>query len=522
MKFKFLICIFFFYTPTFASDISSMQIIGCNQRAINVITQVTSEVDIANAYLEKNENKSDIINEQIEAQIKHWIGISKKFSSSSIKKMALSAYRNNLKILDTSLIQNNLPTLDAYWNNNIHYGENPYIKYLLTLKPENQKYARIKYQIDLAFSICADQKSTDSDIITQLESIPLPRDPLLTYWINSKTERSTRQIKGVGSGIVPNCISDDFLIYGTSPHYGWFYWEPRNESLAVKCEISQAQLITKMSIKVLSNLNPNKHEKVFSQDAKITGSVIFGVVENPSLNTSDKILLLSEIKARFDQCAKLDINDCIQTWSNIKGTETGQRNLLSFLQYTSALFSKIEFKVLKSDSKFFIIQLNAISKFSKKLVQIDLYHGPTSTFKSLLAPTEYWNFVKKTLYKSDFLVYFGHAGLGDNLDLKTIQKFSVDKKNYAKRSTDLNLGIFNCEGFSYYGFGYSSLFKNDSKAPNHEYILSSSGVEVRSHFLLGYIEQLLNGNINNFEVFKKAMAAYVKSQDFLNFQSIKI
>lgn len=519
---------FLFSISSFAANVETIQVLGCQSKQSSFYATVENSVHIQESYLSLYTPalQDRIINDHIEKQILYWIGISKQYHSAQIQKLAISKFRNNQFRKGSAINEIEVPALPAYWNPNVSIGSDPYILHLTKNNNGLKKFRKINYSVQLLFSFCTQSSTSTESIAVEMAKIPVPIDPYLGFWINERRERIvTKTLKGP----VDDCLSNDFLIYGTSPEYAWFYWEPISRSRAA-CKITNTKLVTNFLIKNIKPVEPtslNETQPKISTK-KISATLVFGTVENPKneKSTLSAKEFLRLVMAVNDRCKTQDSAQCMSYYSEFSNApktvrlEAGQFQLLIFLKYLNVLLDHPQIKISESDEKYFIANISGPSKSDRHDVDLKIYYGPTSLFKSLMAPKNYWKLLQDSFYNSDLVLYYGHAGLGKNLEFAEIEKQAGTKKKFKARLNDLYLGIFNCEGFSHFGHDLDKLFKNSYRKKNIVHFITTSGVEANVLFMLGYMEQILKKLNIEPNQFVKDFSPYIQSSDFLIYQKL--
>ena len=505
--------------------------IGCKGVSQSYQINFQSSVDILDSVL-KNQNASErvaTVNAHIERQIKYLIGISKQYKTLNISKLAFSAYRIKPTILSETKQMLQLPKLESYWASNIHFGDDPYVAALTSYSNRRAEMDQITYQSQVLATVCAPLPLASEVLFQQLSNLFYPVDPYLGFWVNTENERTVRTVKNRSTGLIPNCLSDDFLIYGTSPDYGWYYWQPIHRRQNAICKIENQTLITQFNVQSILPVSFNPNIKMFTEsvDMKLqTLTAVFGQVERLGNLALSYRALAEDIQNILKQCQtqneSLACYSAFQNYltSKAKMLDDGQIGLIHFLKNYTELTQTENVKVRFVSDNYFSLQLNGKNKANQNRTSLLLYGGPTGIFQSYKASTEYWDLVASSLYESDLFLYFGHAGTGKNLSLNTILQ-NTKLKNLKPRSKDLNLGIFNCEGYSYYGWDLNSIFKKDDKSYSIN-MVASSGVEVSSLFISAYVENFLKFKNMKVGDFVENMSKYVQSDDFLSFQKIPV
>lgn len=533
MKFIFPLIIFLSLNAVAVNNYESSAI-GCRGVSQSFQLKVQSSVSVLNSFLEtlSAQAEKDVLRQHIEQQLKYLIGISKEYRSIHVSKLAVSAFRDDINYLKTSLNTLQLPELESFWGPNISLGSDPYVKELVSHSGQSVLVKKIDYQTNVIVTICAPLPLSTGTLYSQLENLFYPLDPYLGFWINGKNERKIITAKNLKSGLVPICLSQDFLIFGTAPEYAWFYWQPVHRDGARLCRIEDKTWVTSFKIEKLENIPLKKETTLFSSNAsdEIKIAAVFGQVSDSSnkrIKAYDN--LYNDIQAIFDRCQRGQ--ERMACYSELEyyfrknqfDLDPGQKSLIDVLKFYAAMVSNHKLTSKKINESYLQFNLTGLSNFDQKMVSFSVYAGPTGVFNSYLASADYWNFVLTSFYQDDVFLYFGHAGVGQNLALRTVlERSTVKASSFKKRTKDLNLGIFNCEAYSYFGWDLNLLFENNSKTKNFVNLVASSGTEVSASFVSAYIENILKAKDVKVESLIENLAGYVLTDDVLMFQKIQV
>jgi hypothetical protein len=128
------------------------------------------------------------------------------------------------------------------------------------------------------------------------------------------------------------------------------------------------------------------------------------------------------------------------------------------------------------------------------------------------ASKAYVSTLHTALKDSNAIFYVGHAGLGHNFLIEDFTKlWKQDHLPAFKREHPLWVGIYNCEGFSYFGFDQESLFK---PGKFDLYMTASSGTEAGAKYPLAQLSILNDLYAGKKVDVTKTMALYVQSREF--------
>ena len=532
---KLLFCVFIFLIARTAQPkvsgftLDSADTIGCSLNTKNLDIKLSGSVYASSAYLNSlSKNNSDsFIQQQIENQIKYLIGSSKKYQPTGLSRFSVSAQRQNLVYSIAADEQLEVPTLDEFWNSNISWGQSDYIHFLKSISGSSSPFAKINFSVLTNISACYDKSilKTDADLFLLIQKIPIPKDPNLGFWINSKSERTQLKIKdGIGfSGVVPNCLSKDILIYKTSPDYAWYYWQMGLEMADTACTKNTA-LLTKYGVELVKTHAQLNEDNYFLKNRIKNISLFFGqnrtrTPAHPYLYSKD--FLKKMVKASAE-CKKIELKDCLLIWESrfqLSGDvfDLRAQSTIENIKFIHVFLKDITLKIHKSGPDYFLLTLTGKERLKNKAYKINIYYGRTGNSQNANSNEFYWSHMYTELLKTDALFYIGHAGAGRNLSLKNIlagRRFSLTLPN---RKQDLLLGVFNCESHAYFGYDLFDVFE-PSKSFELRFF-ASTGVGTNSLFVTTLLESIFTET--SLLTTKNRLSNLVKTQDFLVFQHLK-
>ncbi len=515
----------FFSTGVMATMVAHNSVIGCNQNSQTHTFDVFSNIELNKKYydqLKDNFERSKFVKKSVQLQLKYFVGIFTEFHTPEIDKISFSAYQLDPIISNQGVASVTYPVLDKFWPESRGDSSDPYIQFLQGQGVGQTEVIRFSYKTRINFFMCNKKKLTPDSIVNVLNTITVPKDPYIGFWINTKEEREElkRSNKTISK---PYCLSFHYLNFGR-PEEAWFFWTPTQHYKSKGCQTENHPLITKFRF----NYVPTKIDTQMSwEDARseLNGSIFFGFVNVDSeiFFTPSPASITKLITHTLNLCKNITVPLCLTEWNNKikelsnKPLEIGSQHLINFLKYFPIENSINEIKTSEIGSNYFILSLKAKNKISKKIIHAKIYYGPTSLYDPLLAPKKYWEKMRQSLLEDDFLFYTGHAGIGANLKWETIDQQTNAGAKIIPRQKPLYLGIFNCEGLSYYGFDYDKLFATK----NNLYFLSTSGVEVNFSFTYAFLSYLSKKNHFDSRELKNEIDPYVWSRDFLGFQILR-
>lgn len=404
--------------------------------------------------------------EAIESQIKHLMGFYKNTKADGLNAV-LFAYRGPQKItaIKNTTYGDSLE-LDSYLPPERGIGNDSYRLRALSIGKTfpNDEAAEIFYTAELIVSDCS-QKDFET-----IKNILLPKDPYLSLWVNDKNSRSERNFGPYKLSSAPNCASDEIAKFGNGDQ-SWYFWAPYNKNCPhssnafVKAKITQVETID----------SPSFLSKDFFKGKKsLNFSAIFGEISESDIFLShDYEELRQIILGNFKECQRSElIPKCLTSWQKFlnpkesKYLEPGTYSFIAFLKMLNTIVKLDSLEIDKKSAKEeIIVNIRGKLSSSKIPLQLHIYFGHTSLDHGKTTES-YVRFLHHAFTKSDVISYVGHAGLGSNVLLKNIKHlWSESKLALPKREDPLWLGLYNCEGLSYFGFDLTEIYgKNKIEA----------------------------------------------------------
>lgn len=468
-----------------------------------------------------NQRPNAAIQSAIELQLKHLMGYFNNTSENGLN-VALSAYREapvllkteNIKyghqlIIDNYLSEQNYKfSIDAYTQKALKRG----------YTESNDDALLITYKTNILIADCSDKSfSAESEA-------KLPLDPFLSLWVEDAAKRKSREFNGKNL-LVSNCSADEIVDFGQIG-LSWFFWSPitlkkNKKEIFLHCEVVKNLLISpKFEVaKIVSKINPPGKD-FFKAENALAISAIFGVVWRTdqftplNYNSVDKMVNLM-----LTHCQQAEnIPACLSVWKSALGPqedgkylELGAHSFFEYLRYLMTVVKLSSFTTVKN-SEDLQLKLSGVFRDSGKPLTISVYYGKTSFNSKTPVPETYIKFLNTSLKSADSISYFGHAGLGLNLNFSILSDaFKKKSSSNFRRTKNLWLGIYNCEAFSYFGFDLYPIFVHGQKL----LLTQTSGIEVDAKFPIAQIE-IINrlfseSKLNTFSILNN----YVATSDFL-------
>lgn len=468
-----------------------------------------------------------VVKEAIELQIKHMMGFFKNTRSISLN-VALSAYRGNLKIEKTENTNygDNI-TLDRYLpasraESSLAYVQNAVARGAVKADDPAEL---VTYQTELVIADCSEKA------FFNFSDIRLPLDPYLSLWLESKENRKLRKF-GNDQAEISSCSSNELILFGNSDS-NWFFWSPveakvDQQGKSVKCQIVGTKKIYEPILLPGEEITPAQPlQKSFFSDLKNFKSVsIFGTISNSDLFAKMDIATMKKfILETIQQCqSKANVPSCMTAWQKMllakdgKYLEPGTYNFFLFLKYLTSVAKIDSMSLLNTDMPNDEIHVNYKGRFldSKMPLEGAVYYGSTTFDYGPPATKDYVKLLHSAMMSADSISYVGHAGLGQNVKMEKYKElWRRDHLPEIHRNKPLWFGIYNCEGFSYFGFDQEQIFE---KGKMNLLLTESSGTESGAKFplaQLSILNQIFSSkSADNTAMVKNNIANYVQSREF--------
>ncbi|MDO9183537.1 MAG: hypothetical protein Q7U04_14070 [Bacteriovorax sp.] len=520
--------IFFLKTGVFNTAFSqtiSGNPVGChNTQGVLTTEKMTGKILLNKNFLPTDLNGiKKIQDEAIEVQIKHLMGLLKNSSTSNLNA-ALSAYRGELKILETqNLKYGSSFIIDSYLPTSRGNPSSSYTQMALNrgFVKATDDALLIQYQIELLIADCSPLKYNSYD------KILLPYDPYLSLWLEDKSKRKPREFGPEKISAISDCSSNEIVLFGNAD-VSWFFWDPKCQLESSKVYKPDFKLIKKIvSSNVLDKSFFNKNK---NKNKKASFSAVFGIVNQSDFFHENKFEKIKSFTFEtLNACKnKKIVSECLPLWDGILGAqennkyyEPGAYNFFLFLKYINTLvkIESIEHLDESKNQNEIILKIKGQLIDSITPVDIAVYFGKTTLDYGPKVSSNYLRFLHNAFSDNDVISYVGHAGLGQNLKMSVLNKlWQQEKLAPISRQTPLWLGIYNCEAFSYFGFDLNTIFKNKFL---NVFLTETSGTESGAKFPLAQLS-LLNMYHSHQEVrVKDVMGRYVQSREFLTMMNLK-
>jgi hypothetical protein len=458
--------------------------------------------------------------EAVEIQLKHLMSF---FRTTSLNMNAvLASYRSEPKILNTELVKyaSSFP-VDDYLPSSRGPAMSAYIKRALTRGHVDQSdhALLIHYQSKILIADCSPNGLVPSQIL-------LPRDPYLSLWIEDKVKRKPRSFGPYKLDHVSNCSSREIVLFGNYD-VNWYFWSPVSNGKG-ECQRDDNKMYSPKIAAVNEVEKIEPIHKTFFKSQSLKVAAIFGIVDQSELFVKNDFLFIKKSVAdAFNHCKKLNsVPACLTQWSDLtkaqsnkKYYEPGAFHFFNYLKYLNTLVRIDKVSVTDVDVNSNEVYLKVSGKLIDSNTPIELvsYYGKTTLDYGPRVSKLYLKLLRDSFQEFDSISYVGHAGLGQNLNMRTLNKFwGEDKLTQVSRTKPLWLGIYNCEAFSYFGFDLDTIFKPGFK---NVVLTETIGTDSGSKFPLSQLSLINNLYSNHAQDssrdIQKVMGRYVSGRDFL-------
>ena len=504
-------------SPFLRAEVVKGSTIGCQQDVAEFKQLVMTSQVLLNKNFMSNDSKSQI-SEAIDWQLKHLFGYFNNSRNQNNLNVALSGYRQspiivevkNAKYSSKLVVQNYLADQPYV------FPLTEYVKKALKrgFTEEADDAVLITYKVSLIVADCSFVEFPASRVIK------LPLDPYVSLWLEEPAKRGARTFNGKTQEKVSNCSADEVANFGQNG-IAWFFWKPQN------CELnSNAVVMPSFEVKQKLSSVAELTKDFFKDKNKLKFSAVFGVISYLDFFSKlnyDKVNQLASSNLTHCVAAK-NIPECFTFWKpafQIQGDEKFlEPGAIGFFVYLRHLTTLVKVKKFSTENSAEQIsyKIEGVLRDSGVPVEATVYYGKTNFNSNTPVPTNYISFLHDALASSDAISYYGHAGLGVNLNYKRLVA-EFKKMNLAniQRKKNLWYGIYNCEAFSYFGWDMQSIFKSGQKM----LLTASSGIEVGSWSPVLQIEIInrifANSNYEKFSMLNH----YVQSQDFITATQIE-
>ena len=470
---------------------------GCDQFGSEVDLEFTGEMVLNQKFLNLK-NKTEI-EEAVVQQLKYARGYFINLRDQLPYSLTLAANNPQIKILNTKKQKygQNLK-IDYIKHPNVHHS-NSYIKKAMSKKStfEKDKGLLITYNLKTTANYCGQKKSLENI------KVMLPTDPYLSYWAVLPKNRRLMTWRHV-SGVINPCANPE-LADIPDPYYYWYFWNPINSgqdshkksfncSELLKANTHFVEVNLKLNPQVNVNTNANNNFNSQNQSA-VNISTVFGVIDESSYILPWKAMVsdLKKInKPTMSDLKKMILKEKQHTLTN-NTWDRGSEYFIDFIQNLETVVKVDSISFNQSENEIFFEGQLIKSGKNYKLAAL---FGFTDLLGKNTA--EHWLFLKNAIATSDYIIYNGHSGLGENIKISNILEFTNTKlDDLFKNSPSYQMiAYLSCYSYGYFGDDVVELrnkLKTNSKT---EIILT--GTEFTSfrgpYGVFEYVDNLTTGH----------------------------
>lgn len=488
---KSFISIFLFLVSS--QSFAELSYLGCPEHAEELDLTIQGELKLNKNFI--TDIGEDIYKAAAIQQLRYARGYFLNHKKELKYSLLLTAEKAEVEIVKVEPSKYNLEyQIDSVTHPDVKIDE-PYMLEAIRLGKTNTQddALKISYKAKLKGYFCGPEK-----LISKIE-VAMPTDPYLIYY--SVADKDRLFFKWRDSKFRINPCADSEYVDIPHPYFFWYFWDPYkkgkdyhkkpfdcrslmspgNDFYTVKPEVlPNKNKMTELGLHSFLNKSKNKNLKI---------SVVFGVIDTKA-KLFDKKSFLSKNKSY--QKTLSEINKL-----NLDQIELGAAAYLRFLKDISSIATIRSFKLNKSKN---LVEINAVLNDSKRKATIEVFFGHTDLLSSF--ETEQWQFLKKSFQKSDFIMYYGHAGLGLNLKISNVLELTkTTAENLFKTSPNYQMtAYFSCYSYGYFGEDYIALRKATNPEFKTDILLSAVAFDGKEKGPLGliyYIDQMAkNNNLN--------------------------
>lgn len=398
----------------------------------------TNTVVLNQNFINTDHDINQIANDAIQEQLKFIIGNFKETESSQIRHISLAyeAPQTNILSINQTHYPHDLEIDSPLLQENL----TPYLSKALQFKKTNKNDfgIEIQYSTDQKVYICNESYEKKS-----LINFYLPRDPYLAYWYMEPMNRQHLTWNKASNTVNP-CVEDEFVDI-PDPQYYWYFWLPRkhirtkNESfldcqkyLTMQNKLSeiQGQLISLGGQSQTYQLSTSKWE----EQTQIKIRLIFGWTNTQQDPKTDLKALLKKVKGL--------LSGSTDQYLASNFIDPSSDDLFDYIANVRSAYNIRKYDI-ENKNDHFIVKINGYFTESKKPINLQIFWGPTDVLGKF-AP-KHWNFINEAIASADLIIYSGHSGLGENMNLLKHHTLPIS----TNKSHQI-IAILSCSSISYF------------------------------------------------------------------------
>jgi hypothetical protein len=230
----------------------------------------------------------------------------------------------------------------------------------------------------------------------------------------------------------PPCVDEEFIDV-RAPNYLWYFWKPRRKECLRSATARSA--ILRATAKVIESAPlRNSREAVLAQTRTAgaepgpkKATLIFGWIATQAAPESEKERLLRWIESWKAGTQGIYPSGDFSSYS-----------LVTFLNRLGRSWTVTALDAGEKDKIEFTLSHPARH-------EIRVFWGPTDVLSSTHTP-KHWPVLLEALRSSDFVLYTGHSGLGENLNWKRY----FPKENFRTGKAEQMIILLSCSALSYF------------------------------------------------------------------------
>jgi hypothetical protein len=313
---------------------------------------------------------------------------------------------------------------------------------------------QIEYRIRFKAAICG--RDSDPPPVVQ---VPLPPDPWLAYWHVPRDRH--RPLRYFASRAVTNPCADDDFADLPHPFYYWYDWLPTrhgpdDDGRAFDCRswLRPGTDFHFFDVK-LERVAAASHDfqRLRGQlgQGPLTATVLVGVTDHAVTDPQ-----LSRWRAHLDGGGGAPLPDraaaALEAWTTQPAREGGTGSYLRLLEELRAVMS-VERHASAIDDGYLLTEVEGRLLRSGRPLRLRAWLGLTDIFGP--RPPRHWRILRRALAEDQIVIYFGHAGIGENFRLAQIEQhlgLSHPQMSAELRRSPLRLVAFlSCYSYMYFG-----------------------------------------------------------------------
>jgi hypothetical protein len=326
--------------------------------------------------------------------------------------------------------------------------ENEYIKKALMKKVFRSKDpARlVTYKVKTSAYYCGPQAS-----MSKVKAL-LPLDPYLAYWtVSAKSRRPIRWNQALER--INPCANAE-LADIPHPEYYWYFWDPNKMGYdanrkSYNCAnlLKKEHRFTEFTAKLTAKSSLVPANLVLAKTIEV--SAVFGIIDEHRniLPWTEIIKTLTAEKDISWEAIDLQVKKATES-VRIEDRDRGSNYFIGFLKQLpkTMVIEKIE---KGADPQEIVVR--GTLKESKTPTRLSVWFGPTDVLGQ--EPPAHWEFLKRALSTSQYVIYNGHSGLGNNLKISNLLEATGAKASELfKNSPPYQLiAYFSCYSYGYFG-----------------------------------------------------------------------